>query len=75
MKLISELNEKPIEGDMLIFDGKNWILIRKWQLLDNLYSKIDKLEKKLQHYEELLKAIDKKLKSHHNALNQLTKGE
>lgn len=79
MKVIIEIEGTPKENDLLILKDGKYVPIPKNVLLSEIYANLESLKQDLANYkvevENSKKAINERLKEHHDVLKILTKGE
>lgn len=79
MKVILEIKDNPQNGDILIFNGKEWQCKNQDIVIKKLREKINLLEKEnvilKNEFEHLKMSVNDKLKDYHNILQVLTKEE
>lgn len=76
-RIIIELQGKPKKGDIIVFDGENFVCKSPKYLLEQIYADLkaikDTVSKQNDKIELTINAIDDKLRSYHNILQVLTR--
>lgn len=78
-KLVIEVDKIPQKNDVLLYNGVKWVCTSKDSIVQDLKKEISVLKKDCESIKEeqetFKKAVNQKLKDHHDVLRELTKGE
>ena len=77
MKIVLDVRNTPTENDILIFKNGMWECVNKEKVLNSFRQEIALIKQDVinmkNENETLKKAVNEKLKSYHNILQQMTK--
>ena len=79
MNLTLEIKNQPLKDDILIYNGTQWESVGKSHIVSQLSKRVreqeDELNKLKSDMEILKQGVNDKLKTYHNILQNLVKGE
>jgi hypothetical protein len=75
MKIVLDIKGTPKKHSMLIYNGEEWETATKEQIYKEVYELQTQVASLRLEYDELKKAINKKLQDYHNILQLITKEE
>ena len=75
MKIVLDIKGTPKKHSMLIYNGNEWEIINKDQLLKDVFELQKQIAELRYESEQLKTAINEKLKDYHNILQLITKEE